>query len=96
MGFGVASQSARSDADALFAKGICANQTSPTCLPYKDKIDAENASSALSIAGYVAGGALLVTSAVLFAVWPKAERAKITVAPTMSPTAAGLSVHGFF
>jgi len=96
IGFGVASQGARTDAQALFARGICANQTSPTCLPYKDKIDAKNTDSALSIVGYVTGGALLVTSAVLFAVWPKAERAKITIAPTISPTSAGVSLSGAF
>ena len=96
IGFAMASQSADSDAKTLFAKGICANASSPSCLPYKDKIDAKNTDSAISIVGYVTGGVLLATSAVMFAIWPKRERAKATVVPTVSPTSMGFSVQGFF
>jgi tetratricopeptide (TPR) repeat protein len=96
MGFGLASQSAQTDAAALFAKGICANQSSSTCAPYKDKINAQNTSSAVSIAGYVAGGVFIATAAVLFAVWPKAERQKAVLVPSVSPTSASLMLQGRF
>jgi hypothetical protein len=96
VGFALGSQGAQSDAQALFAKGICASQTSASCGPYKDKIDAQNSDTTLSIVGYVAGAALLVTGAVLFAVWPKAERRKAMLVPVVGPNTAGLSFQGRF
>lgn len=96
IGFGLASQSAQSDAQTLFQKGICADQTSPTCAPYKSKIDAQNTDSAVSIAGYVVGGVFIATAAVVFAVWPKMERQKVTVVPSVSPNAASLTLQGRF
>lgn len=97
VGFAMASQSAQSDAQTLFAKGICANQASASCAPYKDKINMENSNATISVAGYVAGGALLVTGAVLFAVWPKATRRLASaLVPTLGPDSIGLTLHGRF
>jgi len=96
VGFAMASQGAQSDAQALFAKGICADQSSASCAPYKNKIDAQNSDTTLSIVGYAAGGALIVAGAVLFAVWPKAERQKMGLIPTIGPNTAGLTFQSRF
>ncbi len=97
VGFAFASQGAQSDAQALFAKGICADQSSAACAPYKTKIDAQNSDTTVSIATYIAGGVLVIAGAVLFAVWPKAERQKKTMlVPLLGPSIAGLSVQGRF
>ena len=96
IGFGLASQSAKSDAEALFAKGICANQSSAGCAPYKQKIDAERTDSTISVIGYVTGGVLIATGAVLFFAWPKAERQKAMLVPSVGPNSAALTLQGRF
>ena len=88
--------SAKSDADALFAKGICANQASPSCAPYKEKINAERTDSTISVVGYVTGGVLIATGAVLFFAWPKAERQKAMIVPAVGPNSACLTLQGRF
>ena len=95
IGFAVASQGAQSDASALYARGVCANTSTAACGQYKNAIDSQNTDSAVSIAGYVAGGVFLATAAVLFFAWPKATR-EISVAPSVSPSSAGLTLVGRF
>jgi hypothetical protein len=95
VGMALASQGAQSDVKRLYAPGVCADQSTAACGAYKSAVDSQNTDSAIAIAGYVAGGVLVVTAAVLFLVWPKAER-EVSLVPTASPTSAGLALFGRF
>lgn len=91
VGFGLASQGAQADRDALFARGICGAQTLAQCQAYSDKVDARNADSMVSIVGYASGATLLAASVVSFLVWPKHERTVMIV-----PQGLGLGIVGSF
>lgn len=93
---GAASQGAKTDADALFARGVCADRASAGCAAYEDKVNSKNSASTVSVVGYVGGGVLIATAAVLFVVWPKQPRAMGSVVPVFGDKFAGLSWAGRF
>lgn len=96
MAEGAASQGAKTDADALFARGVCADRASAGCAAYEDKVNSKNSASTVSVIGYVGGGVLLATAAVLFVVWPKQARVMGSVVPVFGDKFAGLSWAGRF
>lgn len=96
MAEGAVSQGAKSDADALFARGVCADRASAGCVAYEDKVNAKNSATTVSVIGYVGGGVLIATAAVLFVVWPKQSRVMGSVVPVFSDKFAGLSWVGRF
>jgi hypothetical protein len=103
IGFASASQSAHTSAVNMLAAtpGICANLGTAGCVSYKSQIDSQNSSTAVSIAGYVAGAALLTTAVILWVVWPKASirhegKVGATFVPSVSPGGMSMSLVGRF
>ena len=87
VGFGLASQSAKNDEDALRRPGICVDTTSADCQALQDKRSDVSTKGTIATIGYVGGGVLLATAAVVYAVWPKTARTGSRV--MVSPVAGG-------
>jgi len=71
-------------------------RASAGCAAYEDKVSSKNSASTVSVIGYVGGGVLLATAAVLFVVWPKQARVMGSVVPVFGDKFAGLSWAGRF
>ncbi|MGN6105783.1 MAG: hypothetical protein ACTHU0_11805 [Kofleriaceae bacterium] len=60
------------------------------------RVDDARSSAALSTAGFVVGGAAVVTGIVLFVTAPSGEHRAVAVAPSVSAGHAGLTISGAF
>lgn len=106
VGFGLSSQSAKDDAEALrrATPGICADPTSAQCANYDAKRDDAESAATISTVGYIAGGVLLAGAVAAVALWPSssqqrgqaATKTATTVAPILGHGALGASLAGTF
>lgn len=87
VGFGLASQSAKDEEDALRKQGVCVSTSSPECRALDDKRSDVNTKGTIATVGYVAGGVLVAAAAVTYLVWPSSKKTGSRV--VVSPTANG-------
>lgn len=92
VGFGLASQSAKDEEDALRKQGVCVNTTSPECQALDEKRSDVSTKGTVATVGYVSGGVLLAAAAVTYLVWPSSSK-KTGSRVVVSPTASGGMVH---
>lgn len=98
IGFGVASQNAKDEEDALRKPGVCAVTTSPDCQTLDEKRSDVTTKGTVSTIGYVGGGVLLAAAVVTYIVWPSSKKSasRINVAPVASATGGMLHLGGSF
>lgn len=98
IGFGVASQNAKDEEDALRSPGVCNPTTSPACRTLEEKSDDVTMKGTVSTIGYVGGGVLLAAAVVTYVVWPSSKRSAsgITVSPVASANGGMLHLGGSF
>lgn len=98
IGFGIASQSAKDEEDALRKPGTCAVTTSPECRALDDKISDTTSKGTISTIGYVGGGVLLAAAVVTYIVWPSSKKSAsgITFTPVASANGGMLHLGGSF
>jgi hypothetical protein len=98
IGFGVASQSAKDEENALRKPGACAVTTSPDCLALDEKRSDVTTKGTVSTIGYVGGGVLLAAAVVTYIVWPSSKKSAsgITFTPVASATGGMLHLGGSF
>lgn len=92
VGFGLASQSAKDDEDALRKQGVCVVTTSPECQTLDEKRSDVSTKGTIATVGYVSGGVLLAAAAVTYFVWPSSSK-KTGSRVIVSPTASGGMLH---
>lgn len=91
IGFGVASQSAKDEEDALRLPGVCVNTATPECQALDEKRSEVSTKGTVATVGYVGGGVLLAAAAVTYVLWPSSKRTGSRM--MVSPTASGGMVH---
>jgi len=98
IGFGLASQSAKDDEDALRRPGVCSVTTSAECQALDDKRSDVTTKGTISTIGYVGGGVLLAAAVVTYIVWPSSKKSgsRITVAPVANANGGMLHLGGSF
>lgn len=98
IGFGLASQSAKDEEDALRKPGACTVTTSPDCQALDEKRSDVTTKGTVSTIGYVGGGVLLAAAAITYIVWPSSKKSgsRITFAPVASANGGMLHLGGSF
>lgn len=93
--FGAQASSRYDDAIALCGGAIdrCAVDQLPAA---QARVDDARSSATLSTAGFLVGGAAVITGVVLFVTAPSGEHRAVAVAPSVSAGHAGLTISGAF
>jgi hypothetical protein len=98
IGFGVASQNAKDDEDALRKPGVCSVTTSAECVTLDEKRSDVTMKGTVSTIGYVGGGVLLAAAVVTYIVWPSSKKSArgIDITPVASANGGMLHLGGSF
>lgn len=98
IGFGLASQNAKDEEDALRRPGVCNPTTTPDCRMLEEKSDDVTMKGTVSTIGYVGGGVLLAAAVVTYIVWPSSKKSAsgITFAPVANANGGMLHLGGSF
>jgi hypothetical protein len=93
VGFGVASQNAKDEEDALRKPGACSVTTSAECVALDEKRSDVTMKGTVSTIGYVGGGALLAAALVTYIAWPSSKKSARAIQITPVAGANGGMVH---
>ena len=97
IGFSLASQSAKTDAERLGKPLVCVDRSAAACTSYVDAHDRVHADATVAWVGYIAGGALLAGALGTFLFWPRStKQTRMHVVPIVGPgTAAAMATYAF-
>lgn len=103
VGFGLASQAAKSDAEDLRGRfrGLCGAPELPECAEYDERRSSARSSATASTIGYAAGGVLVAGAVATILLWPRAKETSPAssaraLRPWMSKDGAGAALTGSF
>jgi hypothetical protein len=97
--FAAGSQSSKTELEAKIQSGDCRGLSSASCVPAKERVDANHTQDTLSKVMYISGGALLAAGAVLFFVLPKTEVKEtrgVHWSPWLGGNTQGMALEGSF